>query len=418
MTDESTTRQLGSQLLMDCYRRQPLTFVAGNGCHLMADDGIAYLDCLSGLAVSTLGHGHPAVAAAIRQASTAPLHVSNLYWSEPMVRLAERLVDATGMERVFFCNSGTEAVEAAIKLARRALPERSKAVVFERSFHGRTMGALSATAQPGYQEAFRPLVPGFCPYPYGAELPDGAIDRDTALVLVEPIQGEGGIRPAPPGWLAQVAQAAREAGALLALDEVQTGIGRTGRFLACQHDGVMPDIVCLAKGLAGGLPIGALLARGPAAGAFRPGDHGSTFGGGPFVATVANVVMETVMADGFLALVARRGRELAKLLTEVGQRSPLVAEVRGRGLMQGIVLRQAVAAEVVAAALAQRLLVAPAGYNVVRLMPPLTITRDELAVAVARLAAALDQVSGYNPSGSPSTRAAAIQEGTGAALAQ
>ncbi len=407
----------GRRVLLDTYRRQPLTLSDGRGCVVAGHDGVEYLDCLSGLAVSALGHGHPGVISAIARASGKPLHFSNLYWSEPMVQLAERLVAATGMDRVFFCNSGAEAVEAAIKLSRRARPGRSKVVVFDSSFHGRTMGALSATAQSGYQRPFAPLLPGFINLPFGEPLPAGAIDETTALVLVEPIQGEGGVRPAPRGWLADLARATREAGALLALDEIQSGVGRTGTFLASQHEGVQPDVVCLAKGLAAGLPIGALLVRGPAAASFQPGDHGSTFGGGPFVATVALAVLESVLADGFLATVTRRGAQLRTKLEGIARSNPLVAEVRGRGLMQGLVLHRPVAPQVVAAALHQRLLLAPAGPEVVRMLPPLIITDLEISMAAERLAAALDQVADYYPSGSPAAGAPPYQEGFHATMA-
>jgi len=403
MTDSGSIADRGSQVLFNTYQRQPITITGGSGCWLTGHDGARYLDCLSGIAVNTLGHGHPAITEALVRAAQAPLHVSNLYWSESGVELAERLVEATGMDRVFFCNSGAEAIEATIKLARRAQPGRAKTIVFDRSFHGRTLGALSATAQQAYQQPFAPLLAGFEVLPFGATEPLSAIDHDTAVVLVEPIQGEGGIRPAPPGWLAAVAAACSNVGALLAVDEIQTGIGRSGTFLACQQDGVTPDVVCLAKGLAGGLPIGAVLARGSAATALVPGDHGSTFGGGPFVTTAALAVVDTVLTDGFLPRVAQLGSQLRTLLESVAAASPLVSEVRGRGLMLGLRLQHPVAREVTSAAREQGLLIAPAGAEVIRLLPPLTIDPVELEEAARRLSAALSQVGEYYLSAQPTT---------------
>ncbi len=385
-----TLERRGGRALLPTYARYPLELAAGDGCRLTDSAGRSYLDFTAGIAVNVLGHGHPAVVAALREAATGLLHVSNLYWTEPMVRLAERLTEAAGMERAFFCNSGAESVEAAIKLARRARPGRPRVLCFDRSFHGRTLGALSATAQAGYQQPFTPLVAGFEVLPFGDI--DGvaaAIDDEVAMVLVEPIQGEGGVRPAPAGWLAHLRRLCDAAGALLVFDEVQSGLGRTGTFCAYQGEGVSPDAVTLAKALAGGLPMGALLARGPAAEAFRPGDHASTFGGGPFVATVANAVLDVVLGEGFLAEVAARGEALDELLAGLEQRCTAVEATRGRGLMRGVVLTSPAAVEVAGRARELGLLVVPAGPQVVRLVPPLTITPEELAEGVAILERAL-----------------------------
>jgi acetylornithine/N-succinyldiaminopimelate aminotransferase len=378
---------------MPTYRRYPAEFVTGSGCRLIDSLGISYLDFAAGIAVSALGHAHPEIVTAIRDAAGGLLHVSNLYWTEPMVRLAERLTAVAGMERAFFCNSGAEAIETALKLARKSRPGRSRFVVFEQSFHGRTLGALSATAQPHYQSPFAPLVPGFRVLPFGDfEAADAGIDAGTAAVLVEVIQGEGGVRVAPSGWLAHLRAACDRAGALLIVDEVQTGLGRTGSFYAYQAEGVAPDAVATAKALAGGLPMGALLSRGDAAGAFAPGDHGSTFGGGPFVASVANAVLDVILARGFLDTVAARGRALGDALAGVAEKHPrLVRETRGRGLLRGIALGQPHARALVDLLLADGLLAVPAGDDVVRFSPPLVVTESEIAEAAARLDRALER---------------------------
>jgi acetylornithine/succinyldiaminopimelate/putrescine aminotransferase len=307
-----------------------------------------------------------------------------------MVRLAERLTAAAGMERAFFCNSGAEAVEAAIKLARKARPGRPRIVCFERSFHGRTLGALSATAQPRYQESFRPLLAGVEVLPFGnSEAAERAIDEEVALVLVEPIQGEGGVRPAPPGWLQLLRQRCDTAGTLLVFDEVQSGLGRTGTFFAYQGEGVVPDAVTCAKALAGGLPMGALLARGEAAAAFQPGDHASTFGGGPLVSAAAHAVLDVVLAEGFLDEVRRKGERLRDGIEELAAHSPLAAEVRGRGLMLGLRLAEPRAGELVDALREAGALTCPAGADVVRFVPPLVIGREEIDEALGILDRAL-----------------------------
>jgi predicted acetylornithine/succinylornithine family transaminase len=379
---------------MSTYARVPIELASGRGCRVFDRQGHAWLDLVSGIAVNVLGHSHPALVAAAREAAGSLWHVSNLYWTEPMVALAERLTLATGMERAFFCNSGTEAVEAAIKLARRARPGRPTIVVFERSFHGRTLGALSATAQPHYQDPFRPLLPGFVTLPHGDfEQVAAAVDAQTAAVLVEPIQGEGGVRTAPDGWLAHLRSCCDRSGALLLFDEVQSGVGRAGTFLACQGEGVAPDAVALAKALAGGLPMGALLARGGAADAFRPGDHASTFGGGPFVATVANAVLDVVLADGFLEGVRHRGARLERGLRRIAASRPSVRELRGRGLMRGVALEADVAPALVDALRERGVLALSAGRDVLRLLPPLVIEDAEIDEALVAIEEALDEVA-------------------------
>ena len=385
-----TLAERGAAALLPTYARYPVELVSGSGCRLEDSSGRRYLDLLAGIAVSALGHGHPALVEALRRAASGLLHTSNLYWTEPMVRLAERLTAAAGMERAFFCNSGAEAVEAAIKLARKARPGRPRIVCFERSFHGRTLGALSATAQPRYQESFRPLLAGVEVLPFGnSEAAERAIDEEVALVLVEPIQGEGGVRPAPPGWLQLLRQRCDTAGTLLVFDEVQSGLGRTGTFFAYQGEGVVPDAVTCAKALAGGLPMGALLARGEAAAAFEPGDHASTFGGGPLVSAAAHAVLDVVLAEGFLDEVRRKGERLRDGIEELAAHSPLAAEVRGRGLMLGLRLAEPRAGELVDALREAGALTCPAGADVVRFVPPLVIGREEIDEALGILDRAL-----------------------------
>jgi predicted acetylornithine/succinylornithine family transaminase len=386
-----TLAERGAAALLQTYARYPVELVSGNGCRLQDSRGRGYLDLVAGIAVNALGHGHPAIVAALRQAADGLLHVSNLYWTEPMVRLAERLTEAAGMDRAFFCNSGAEAVESCLKLARKSCPGQRRILCFERSFHGRTLGALSTTAQPHYQKSFLPLLPGVETLPFGDfAAAERAIDERVALVLVEPIQGEGGMRPAPPGWLALLRQRCDATGALLIFDEVQSGIGRTGTFFAYQAEGVVPDAVACAKALAGGLPMGALLARGAAAGAFEPGDHASTFGGGLLVAAAAHAVLDVVLADGFLAELRRKSERFRAGLEKLAAANPTVAGVRGRGLMLGMRLTKPRAAELVDALRENGALTCPAGADVVRFVPPLTISREEIdeALEIVELALA------------------------------
>ena len=385
-----TLVERGAAAVAPTYARYPVELASGRGCRLTDSSGREYLDVVAGIAVSVLGHAHPRVVSAIREAADGLLHVSNLYWTEPMVRLAERLNAAAGMDKAFFCNSGAEAVEALLKLARKARPGRTGFLCFERSFHGRTLGALSVTAQEKYQAAFRPLLPTATAVPYGdLDAALAAIDENTAAVLVEPVQGEGGVRPAPAGFLQALREACDAKGALLLFDEVQSGLGRTGSFYAFQAAGVRPDAFSTAKALAGGLPMGAMLARGEAAKALQAGDHASTFGGGPFVASVANAVLDEVLAEGFLAQVSRKGERLAGGLRELVGRHPAALEVRGLGLMVGLVLDGPRAGELVDALRERGLLTCPAGPDVVRLVPPLVITDEEIDEAVAIFDAAL-----------------------------
>jgi len=358
--------------LMDNYGTPPLGLVRGDGAVVEDEAGTSYVDMLGGIAVNALGHAHPAVVAAVTQQIGTLGHVSNLYISEPAVALAELLLALTGRPgRVFLCNSGAEANEAAFKLSRRT--GRTHVVAAENAFHGRTMGALALTGQPTKVDPFRPLPGGVTHVPYGsAAALDAVVTEQTAMVILEPIQGEAGVVVPPPGYLRAAREITTARGALLVLDEVQTGIGRTGHWFAHQADGVAPDIVTLAKGLGGGLPIGACLAFGEAAGLLGPGSHGSTFGGNPVCCAAALAVLRTIAADGLLDHVKRVGEQLRYGIEALDH--PLVAQVRGAGLLLGIVLTDPVADAVATALRAKGFLVNPAQPDVIRLAPPLVLS--------------------------------------------
>jgi predicted acetylornithine/succinylornithine family transaminase len=377
-------KQVDTARLLPTYARAPVTFERGEGVWLVADDGRRYLDFVGGIAVVGLGHRHPAVTAAAHIQLDRLWHASNLYWTTPMVELAERLSARFGGAQAFFCNSGAEAIEAALKYARKATG-RAGIVAFEDSFHGRTFGALSVTGQPGKRTAFEPLVPGvsFARLNDSDSLRAACSQEPPACILVEPVQGEGGVHGATPEFLADAASLAVETGALLVFDEIQTGVGRTGTFFAFEQLGVRPDLVTLAKSLANGLPIGSLLVADDAAGAFSPGDHASTFGGNPVACAAACAVLDT-LTDELLESVRVLGRRLREGLTGL----PSVREVRGLGLLVGAELERP-APEVVAACLEQGLLVSAAGERVIRLTPPLTVGPDEVELALATLGRAL-----------------------------
>lgn len=388
--------ELSGRVLMPIYRRAPVAFRQGRGMRLWDLEGKVYLDFVAGIAVDVLGHCHPRHVAAIQRQAAQLIHVSNLYHIPEQARLAQLLVGLTGIEggQAFFCNSGAEACEAAIKLARKASRARRGQDVYEiivatHSFHGRTLGALSATRNPAYHLGFEPLVPGFVEVPFN-DL--GAVERAcgprTAAVMVEPIQGEGGINLADDGYLAGLRRLCDDRGLLLVLDEVQTGFGRTGRWFAYQHAGVVPDIVALAKGLGGGFPIGAVVARPEVAQAFQPGSHGTTFGGNPLACAAAVAVIETIQEEGLVDRAAEMGGYLMGRLRELARSSPLVQEVRGRGLM--VALELTIPSEpVVAECLARGLLVNNVRPTALRLVPPLIVGRDDIDEAVGILRAAL-----------------------------
>ncbi|MSO94405.1 MAG: acetylornithine/succinylornithine family transaminase [Thermoleophilia bacterium] len=364
--------------VLPTYARADITVVRGEGCQVWDDTGRAYLDFVAGIAVVGLGHCAPGPLAAAREQLDRLWHASNLYWTEPMLRLATLLGERFEGGKAFFCNSGAEANEAAIKIARKATG-RTRIVALDGGFHGRTLGALSATGQPSKWEGFGPLVPGVSfARPNDIESLEAALApaSDTALLLLEPILGEGGVIPLEPAFAQAASELALEVGALLCLDEVQAGMGRTGTFFAYEPLGIRPDLVTLAKGLANGLPMGALLAGERAAPGFVPGDHGSTFGGNPVVAAAACAVVEAIDGD-LLAQVTERGTQLATGLEVL----PGVRSVRGRGLLLGAELDRPVG-PVVDACRGQGLLVLSAGPDVLRLTPPLVVSADEVAQAL------------------------------------
>jgi acetylornithine/N-succinyldiaminopimelate aminotransferase len=381
MSPSDTVAQ-GLDRLLPTYARADVTIVRGDGSRVWDADGAEYLDFGAGIAVVGLGHCHPAPLAAAREQLDLLWHASNLYRTRPAEALAARLSDRFGGAQAFFCNSGAEAVEAALKYARKATGKPG-VVTLEGSFHGRTLGALSATGQPSKRAAFSPLVPGvrFVP-PNDVEALLAAATPDVGLVLLEPILGEGGVHALEPEFVAAAAELPET---LLCLDEIQTGVGRTGSFFAFEALGTRPDLVTLAKGLANGLPIGALLVADHAAGAFSPGDHGSTFGGNPVACAAACAVVDAV-DDELLANVVERGAELREGLRAL----PGVRDVRGRGLLLGGVVAVP-ASDVVDACRERGLLVLAAGDEVVRLAPPLTIGADEVEEALSIIAAALTE---------------------------
>jgi acetylornithine aminotransferase len=377
--------------LMNTYGPPRRVLVRGDGCYVWDEDGRCYLDLLGGLAVNVLGHGHPALVAAVTEQLRTLGQVSNFFATPLQVALAERLLEVSCADggRVFFVNSGTEALEAAFKMARRT--GRSTIVAATGGFHGRTMGSLALTGKPAIREPFAPLPGGVVHVPYAdVDALAAAVGADTAAVVLEPIQGEAGVRVPPAGYLRAARQITRRHGALLVLDEVQTGVGRTGEWFAFQHDGVRPDIVTVAKGLGGGFPIGACLGFGPAADLLGPGSHGSTFGGNPVAAAAGLAVLETIERDGLLDNVNKVGDQLRRGVESLGD--PLVAGVRGRGLLLAIELTTPVATQAAAAALDAGFIVNPVSSDALRLAPPLVLSGDQVESFVGALPSILDTI--------------------------
>ncbi|BBX96257.1 acetylornithine transaminase [Mycobacterium lacus] len=384
-------RRRWEAVMMNNYGTPPMALASGDGALVTDVDGKTYIDLLGGIAVNVLGHRHPAVVEAVTHQMSTLGHTSNLYATEPAIALAEELVALLGAEkqtRVFFCNSGTEANELAFKLSR--LTGRTKLVAAQEAFHGRTMGSLALTGQPAKQAPFAPLPGDVTHVPYGdTKALAAVVGDDTAAVFLEPIMGESGVVVPPEGYLVAAREITARHGALLVLDEVQTGMGRTGAFFAHQHDGITPDVVTVAKGLGGGLPIGACLAVGPAADLLTPGLHGSTFGGNPVCTAAALAVLRVLAADGLVRRAEVLGKSLRHGIESLGH--PLIDHVRGRGLLQGIVLTAPRAKDAEAAARDAGYLVNAAAPNVIRLAPPLIITEGQLDGFVAALPGILDE---------------------------
>jgi len=384
MTETDRTQEILGRRHFPMYNRYPITLVDGSGSRVRDAAGKEYVDALGGIAVNALGHCHPAVVEAITAQARRLIHVTNLYHFPSQAALAERVTAATGLDRVFFTNSGTEAVEGALKLARRHAGGRdhgAKIVSFAGCFHGRSMGALSTHGQK-QREPFVPLVPDFVQLPFGdlAAL-DAALDAETAAVILEPVQGEGGVRVVPDDLLRAVRRLCDERGVLLILDEIQCGVGRTGRFLACEHAGVRPDILVLAKALGGGMPIGAVLAREDVAAAFAPGDHGTTFGGNPVACAAADATVATILAEDLPARAARLGESFMARVRAAAADHGAIVEVRGRGLMIGVQLAFE-GKELVTDMLHRGVLANCTAGDVIRFVPALNIPEADLDVVL------------------------------------
>jgi acetylornithine/N-succinyldiaminopimelate aminotransferase len=387
-----------SAAVMGTYARQNLVFARGEGSWLYTEAGDAYLDFASGVAVNALGHAHPRLVAALTEQAGRLWHTSNLYRVTGQEALAERLVEVTFADKVFFCNSGAEACEGAIKTARRyqfvnGAPERWRIITFEGAFHGRTLATIAAGGNPKYLEGFGEPAGGFDQVPFGdLDAVQNMISDDTAAILVEPVQGEGGVRVAPDAFLQSLRALCDENGLLLIMDEVQSGIGRTGKLFAHEWAGITPDIMAIAKGIGGGFPVGAFLATEEAAKGMTPGTHGSTFGGNPLATAVGAAVLNTVLEMGFLDTVLLRANRLAQGLAQLKDEFPeIVLEVRGKGLLAGVKLAPPVA-DAVKAVIGEKLLAVGAGENVMRVLPPLNVTDAEIADGLARMRRAFAQL--------------------------
>jgi acetylornithine/N-succinyldiaminopimelate aminotransferase len=381
--------------LMPVYPRCGVRPVRGEGCYLIGEDGRRFLDFASGIAVNALGHGHPKLVKAIADQAATLMHVSNLYGSPQGEHFAQRLVDNSFADTVFFTNSGAEAVECAIKTARRyhyanGHPERFTLITFSNAFHGRTLGTISATSQPKMRDGFEPLLPGFKVLEFGdLEAVKAAIDGTTAGFLVEPIQGEGGLKPATPAFLRGLRELADEHGLLLVLDEVQCGYGRTGSFFAHEQYGVIPDVMAVAKGIGAGFPLGACLATEEAAKGMVAGTHGSTYGGNPLAMAAGEAVLDVILEPGFLEHVTAMGERLRASLEQlIPNHDDLFEEVRGMGLMLGLKLKVDCRAFVAHMRDNHGLLTVGAGENVVRILPPLVIDESHIAEAIEKISAA------------------------------
>ena len=391
----------GQRRLLGNYRQAPIVLDRGLGCEVWDTAGRRYLDLTGGVAVTALGHSHPKLAAAIAHQAGRLMHASNYFYNAENCRLADELTQKLGYDRAFFCNSGAEANEAMLKLARRHFyaageKDRFRVVAFDHSFHGRTLGAVALTGNPKYQEGFGPALAGVTHVPYGdAAAVREVMGPDVAAILVEPVQGEGGVLPAPEGYLKALQIMAHEAGALFLVDEVQTGLGRTGRWLGQEHDGVKGDAIALAKGLGGGFPIGALLVSAKLADALPPGSHGSTFGGNALASAAARTVLAVLEEEGLIEAADKRGAYLAKKLDALVAKHPQTTRgARGRGLLRGLLLAPGLEPRIMLNALRERgLLLTAAGNDVLRFTPGLVVTEAQLDEAVEILDAALAEAA-------------------------
>jgi acetylornithine aminotransferase/acetylornithine/N-succinyldiaminopimelate aminotransferase len=409
-----------AKLLLPTYERNPILFVDGAGMHLIDDSGARYLDLLSGIGVNALGYGHPAVVETINRQSRKLVHLSNLYFHEGQAELALRLTERAGMDRAFFCNSGTEAWEAAMKLARAySAMKRSeghalgtKFLAMENSFHGRTMGSVSTTHKDKYREPFQPLVPGveFVRFNDVDHL-RASFSNEVCAILIEPVQGEGGIRPVSQEFFAAARELTQSTGALLMADEIQSGLGRTGKWFAYQQFGIRPDITTLAKPLAGGLPLGAMLCTEEASRAIHPGLHGTTFGGGPLACAVAIAVIDAIEQEGLLANIRETGAYFKSQLHDLAAKHESVVDVRGMGLMLAMEMNSAdLAKKIVAKMLERRILINRTSETVLRFLPPFIMGKEHVDLAVS----ALNEILNEEASGAPSF--AAAHQNTGGAL--
>jgi acetylornithine/N-succinyldiaminopimelate aminotransferase len=388
-----------SAAVMGTYARQNLVFVRGQGCWLYTEAGDAYLDFASGVAVNALGHTHPRLVAALTEQAGKLWHTSNLYRVAGQEALAERLVEVTFADKVFFCNSGAEACEGAIKTARRyhfvnGAPERWRIITFEGAFHGRTLATIAAGGNPKYLEGFGEPAGGFDQVPFGnLEAVESIICDETAAIMIEPVQGEGGVRSASDAFLQSLRALCDAHGLLLIMDEVQSGVGRTGKLFAHEWADVSPDIMAIAKGIGGGFPVGAFLATEEAAKGMTPGTHGSTFGGNPLATAVGAAVLDAVLEPGFLDTVRQRANRLAQGLAQLKDEFPdVVLEVRGKGLLAGVKLAPPVA-DAVKAVIGEKMLTVGAGENVMRVLPPLNVSDAEISEGLARMRRAFTALS-------------------------
>ncbi|MEA2543135.1 MAG: acetylornithine/N-succinyldiaminopimelate aminotransferase [Acidobacteriaceae bacterium] len=409
-----------AKLLLPTYERNPILFVDGAGMHLIDDSGARYLDLLSGIGVNALGYGHPAVVETINRQSRKLVHISNLYFHEGQAELAMRLTERAGMDRAFFCNSGTEAWEAAMKLARAySAMKRSeghtlgtKFLALENSFHGRTMGSVSTTHKDKYREPFQPLVPGveFVRFDDVDQL-RASFSNEVCAILIEPVQGEGGIRPVSQEFFAAARELTQSTGALLIADEIQSGLGRTGKWFAYQQFGIRPDITTLAKPLAGGLPLGAMLCTEEASRAIHPGLHGTTFGGGPLACAVAIAVIDAIEQQGLLSNIRETGAYFKGQLHDLAAKHESIVDVRGMGLMLAMEMNSAdLAKKIVAKMLERRILINRTSETVLRFLPPFIMGKEHVDLAVS----ALNEILNEEASGAPSF--AAAHQNTGGSL--